>query len=202
MQSVVERIVGRKPDVLAVLVTPWGSQDDVSVRVLLLPERSGEVDELARELRRAGFTVAAALDQQEAHQEFALLFGARPDLVQSVEADDLPASIYLEAATPREKARIEAGVKDDPRVREIVPGDPLSSSVAPVLYEIVDGRLDRLERLLPADRAADVQTLRSLAARVRQPDRSQSEAAVKAAVAVRQLEEFAASRCGLDDGRD
>lgn len=200
---VLERVVGTRPTLLDILVRPWMPADQERVRVFLRLEHAGEIDELAEHLRRAGYTITATLDQEQAYQEFALLFQASPDLVKSVTAKDLPASVNLEATTPAARAQIKTAMKDDPRVKEVVLGQdtPSIGDFAVAVYDVARNDLDRLEEALADDRAAEVRALRALALRGRTAQPMSLEAAMGASDLARRFTEFAASRCGLDPGR-
>ena len=196
---VLERVVGKNPNLLAVLVRPWTPNDRVQVRVFLLREHSAEVAELARQLREAGYTVLATLDQADAYQEFSLMFQAHPDLVHGVTAQDLPASVILNVPTREARSRLQADIETDPRVNNVVLGQDVPSvgRFAAAVYDVAHGELDRLETVLPATSAGELRNLRALAVLVDAPAPAAPFDVEETAALVSRLVDFAASECGM-----
>lgn len=116
------------------------------VSVYLRPDRSSELNEVAREVREMeGIKVVAVLDQQAIYDEFLTLFADHEDLIASVIPSVLPAAVRATVVSEDQIASLEAALGED-RIHEIVYEHGLKADAVRVLADRFDDEFDELER--------------------------------------------------------
>jgi hypothetical protein len=129
--------------------------------VFVAPDRAAELDSVADEVAAmTGIEVVEVVDQDATYAEFAEIFTDQPQLVETVDAEDLPPSVRV-AAADADLDRLVAWADGDPRIQEVVDGRDTAGSTFSIAARAFPEELEELEEITAGDLHEAIVVIRS-----------------------------------------